>query len=70
MAALIYGVARFTIEYVREPDAHLQHLVEQTGLSMGQWLTIPMILIGLYLVATAANRRQRIEPVAGTESVA
>jgi phosphatidylglycerol:prolipoprotein diacylglycerol transferase len=70
MAALIYGVARFTIEYVREPDAHLQHLVEQTGLSMGQWLTIPMILIGLYLIATAGGRRTRVEPIAGTESVA
>jgi phosphatidylglycerol:prolipoprotein diacylglycerol transferase len=70
MAALIYGVARFTIEYVREPDAHLQHLVEQTGLSMGQWLTIPMILIGLYLIATSGGRRKRVEPIAGTESVA
>jgi phosphatidylglycerol---prolipoprotein diacylglyceryl transferase len=37
---------------------------------MGQWLTIPMILVGLYLVATAAGRRRRVEPVAGTESVA
>ncbi|MBK6708192.1 MAG: prolipoprotein diacylglyceryl transferase [Sphingomonadales bacterium] len=70
MAALIYGTARFCIEFVREPDAHLQHVVEQTGLSMGQWLTIPMLLIGLFLVFTANGRRQRVEPVAGSSSVA
>jgi phosphatidylglycerol---prolipoprotein diacylglyceryl transferase len=70
MAALIYGVSRFLIEFVREPDSHLRHLVEQTGLSMGQWLTVPMILIGLFLVFTAAGRRQRVEPLVGNASVA
>jgi phosphatidylglycerol---prolipoprotein diacylglyceryl transferase len=70
LAALIYGISRFLIEFVREPDAHLTHIVEQTGLSMGQWLTVPMIVGGLYLIMTAAGRRQRVEPVAGTSSVA
>lgn len=70
MAALIYGFARFTIEFFREPDQQLQWLVEASGLSMGQWLTVPMILIGFYLVFTAASRRRRVEPVAGTDSVA
>lgn len=70
MAALIYGVSRFLIEFVRMPDAHLVDVVEQTGLSRGQQLTIPMILLGLYLVFTAAKRRQRVEPVAGENSVA
>jgi phosphatidylglycerol---prolipoprotein diacylglyceryl transferase len=70
MAALIYGMSRFAVEFVREPDAQLQWLVELTGLSMGQWLTIPMILIGLFLVFTANSRRQRVEPVAGSNSVA
>jgi phosphatidylglycerol---prolipoprotein diacylglyceryl transferase len=70
MAALIYGLSRFAVEFVREPDAQLQWLVELTGLSMGQWLTIPMILIGLFLVFTANSRRQRVEPVAGGNSVA
>lgn len=70
MAALIYGLSRFAVEFVREPDAQLQWLVEITGLSMGQWLTIPMILIGLFLVFTANSRRQRVEPVAGGNSVA
>lgn len=70
MAALIYGLSRFAVEFVREPDQQLQWLVETSGLSMGQWLTIPMIIFGLYLVSTAAARRQRVEPVAGTNSVA
>lgn len=70
MAALIYGLSRFAVEFVREPDAQLQWLVELTGLSMGQWLTIPMILIGLFLAFTANSRRQRVEPVAGGNSVA
>lgn len=70
MAALIYGLSRFAVEFVREPDQQLQWLVEASGLSMGQWLTIPMILIGLFLVFTAAARRQRVEPIAGTKSVA
>lgn len=70
MAALIYGFARFSLEFFREPDFQLQWLADQTGLSMGQWLTIPMIVMGLYLVFTAAGRRQRVEPFAGTSSVA
>jgi phosphatidylglycerol:prolipoprotein diacylglycerol transferase len=70
MSALIYGTARFLIEFFREPDSHLLWLVEQSGLSMGQWLTLPMIALGLYLVATAARRRQRVEPIAGANSVA
>jgi phosphatidylglycerol:prolipoprotein diacylglycerol transferase len=34
-------------EYFREPDAHLGLL--SLGLSMGQWLCIPMILVGIAL---------------------
>jgi phosphatidylglycerol:prolipoprotein diacylglycerol transferase len=51
-----YGLARFTIEYFREPDAQLQELAIRTGLSMGQWLTVPMILLGLALIARAQLR--------------
>ena len=46
-----YGVLRFTAEFFREPDAHLGIL--SLGMSMGQWLCIPMILggVGLWLWA-------------------
>ena len=63
-----YGVARFLVELVRQPDAGLENL--SWGLSMGQTLTVPMIAGGLYLVATAKARRQRVEAIAGQESVA
>jgi phosphatidylglycerol:prolipoprotein diacylglycerol transferase len=65
-----YGVFRFGVEYVREPDDHLRDFAMTTGLHMGQWLCVPMILGGLYLMATAKGRRQRVESFAGQESVA
>lgn len=40
-----YGIARFCIEFTREPDQHLGLL--SLGLSMGQWLSLPMIVIGI-----------------------
>ena len=65
-----YGIFRFGVEFVREPDAQLTEFARTTGLHMGQWLTVPMIIGGLYLIATAKKRRVRVEPTVGTESVA
>ena len=65
-----YGLCRFTVEFFREPDRQLVWLVNQTGLHMGQWLCLPMIALGIYFIVTAKGRRQRVEPIAGTESVA
>lgn len=42
-----YGVFRFIAEYFREPDQFLGLLA--LGLSMGQWLCLPMIAIGAWL---------------------
>ena len=67
---LFYGLFRFAIEYIREPDAQLTAFAAATGLHMGQWLTIPMIVGGAYLMATAKGRRVRVEPTVGTASVA
>jgi phosphatidylglycerol:prolipoprotein diacylglycerol transferase len=63
-----YGLARTLLEIVRQPDAGLEHL--SWGLTMGQTLSIPMILVGIYLVVTAKARRVRIEGTAGLASVA
>ena len=65
-----YGIFRFAIEFVREPDAQLVGFAASTGLHMGQWLSVPMIVGGLYLMVTAPGRRVRVEPTLGTESVA
>jgi len=47
------SLARFTGEFFREPDAQLQEFAARTGLSMGQWLTVPLIALGLLLVVRA-----------------
>ena len=49
-----YGVLRFVAEYFREPDAFLGLLA--LGLSMGQWLCVPMVLAGAALWAWAHRR--------------
>jgi phosphatidylglycerol---prolipoprotein diacylglyceryl transferase len=58
-----YGASRFFVEYFRNPDQHLIEFAERTGLSMGQWLTVPMILIGLYLIFTSGGRAKGPQPV-------
>jgi phosphatidylglycerol:prolipoprotein diacylglycerol transferase len=46
-----YGVFRFLAEFAREPDAFLGTLA--LGLTMGQWLCLPMIAAGIALFAWA-----------------
>ena len=48
-----YGMARFAIEYFREPDAQLQDFARATHLSMGQWLSLPLVLVGVILLVRA-----------------
>lgn len=50
-----YGVFRFAAEYFREPDNFLGLLT--LDLSMGQWLSLPMIAVGAGLLAWAHGRR-------------
>lgn len=50
------GVGRFVNEFFREPDAHLAQFAQDTGLSMGQWLTIPMIVVGIGVMAYALRK--------------
>ncbi|MDK4679813.1 prolipoprotein diacylglyceryl transferase [Kingella negevensis] len=40
-----YGIFRFIAEYARQPDAQLGELA--LGMSMGQWLSLPMIVLGV-----------------------
>ncbi|MBI3056408.1 MAG: prolipoprotein diacylglyceryl transferase [Betaproteobacteria bacterium] len=46
-----YGVFRFAVEFTREPDSFLGLLA--LGLSMGQWLSLPMIAAGVALLIWA-----------------
>jgi phosphatidylglycerol:prolipoprotein diacylglycerol transferase len=47
------ALARFTVEFFREPDAQLSDFARNTGFSMGQWLTIPLMLVGLFFIVRA-----------------
>jgi phosphatidylglycerol---prolipoprotein diacylglyceryl transferase len=51
------GIARFVNEFFREPDQQLADFALRTGLSMGQWLTIPLILTGLIVVLYALRKK-------------
>jgi len=50
------ALARFFVEFFREPDAQLQDFAARTGLSMGQWLTIPLIVLGIAIAVRALSR--------------
>jgi len=52
----LVAAARFIVEFYREPDAHLTEFALRTGLSMGQWLSIPLVLVGLGMVIAALMR--------------
>ena len=68
---LVYGLARFAVEFVREPDGQFAGTVfAQWGFHMGQMLCLPMIAGGLWLIATARARRVRVVPIAGGVDVA
>jgi phosphatidylglycerol:prolipoprotein diacylglycerol transferase len=60
-----YGIARFMVEFVRQPDAQfvsdgnplgLAFHINGWGLTMGQSLTLPMIVIGLAVIVRALRR--------------
>jgi len=53
--ALIAG-ARFVVEFFREPDQQLADFAVQSGLNMGQWLSLPLSLVGVALVIYALLR--------------
>lgn len=47
--ALLYGIFRFVIEFVRVPDVQLGYLAFG-WLTMGQLLSLPLVLVGLFLL--------------------
>ena len=55
-----YGTLRFIAEFARQPDDFLGLL--GFGLSMGQWLSLPMIVTGLALLAWS-HRKMGSDPI-------
>ena len=52
-----YGLFRFAVEFTRQPDSFLGLLA--LGLTMGQWLSLPMMLFGAALLAWAYRTQRR-----------
>ncbi len=53
-----YGLARTFVEFFREPDAQLGFIFGQ--ITMGQILSAPMVLLGLYLMVRARPQKEKI----------
>ena len=49
-----YALSRMFVELFREPDAHLGYLIG--GTTMGQWLSVPMILVGVLMIVYAHKK--------------
>lgn len=58
--ALLYGVFRFLVEFVRVPDEQLNYLAFG-WLTMGQLLSLPLVLLGLYLL-WLSHRSPTLQP--------
>ena len=63
-----YGMGRFIVEFFRQPDAQFQSPGNPLGLAlhwngfgltMGQLLTLPMIALGVLLIARAMRKRNK-----------
>ncbi len=53
---MCYGIYRFLVEFVREPDGHLG-FIALDWLTMGQVLSVPMILVGMALLFFAYKNK-------------
>ena len=61
MFALLYGVFRFLVEFVRVPDADLGYLAFD-WVTMGQVLSLPLVALGLFLL-WLSRRSPTLQPV-------
>jgi len=52
-----YGVFRFITEFFREPDTGI--FGHSYTISMGQWLSLPMIIVGIALLIFAQRRQEK-----------
>ncbi|HQS37284.1 MAG: prolipoprotein diacylglyceryl transferase [Methylotenera sp. 24-45-7] len=57
MFLIFYGSFRFLVEFTREPDDYLGLL--SMGLSMGQWLSLPMVIVGLIMLTICQKKKLR-----------
>jgi len=66
MFALLYGIFRFAVEFLREPDAHIGFIAFD-WLTMGMLLSVPLILVGMVLLLLS-HRSPTLPLAASAES--
>jgi phosphatidylglycerol---prolipoprotein diacylglyceryl transferase len=49
-----YGLSRIAVEILREPDTFIEAL--PFGTTYGQWLSVPMVIFGAYLIRRALQQ--------------
>ncbi len=54
-----YGLCRMVVELFREPDAHLGFILG--SFSMGQLLSLPMIVVSIFMLALGYQRRASMQ---------
>lgn len=55
-----YGIARFCLEFFREPDSFATGIVQSTGLSLGQFYSLPMVVAGLVILWWGSKSKNAI----------
>lgn len=61
---LLYGLFRFFVEFFRQPDLHIG-FIAMDWLTMGQLLSLPMVIIGVWLLVRSyriSSLRQAVPP--------
>ncbi len=61
-----YGLFRFIVEFVRQPDQHLGYLAFG-WLTMGQLLSVPLVVVGVVLLVLAYRRAPSPQPLSRGE---
>lgn len=51
---IMYGIFRFLVEFVREQESYVDYFY--WGTTLGQWLTVPFIVIGFIMLYKSINR--------------
>jgi phosphatidylglycerol:prolipoprotein diacylglycerol transferase len=65
--ALLYGLFRFGIEFVREPDVQLGFIAFD-WLTMGQLLSIPLIIVGIVLLWLSRRSPTLLPPAVSAQA--
>ena len=61
MFLLFYGIFRFAVEFARQPDAHMGEggFIALQWLTMGMLLSLPMVLLGAFLIQRAYSQEKK-----------